>query len=195
MTVEISQVTELRARTGAGLMAAKKAMEESSGDMDKAIELLRKAGAAKAAKKADREAKEGLVYSYIHGTGRVGVLLVLNCETDFVARNEKFVNLAKDIAMHIAASDPEYLRIEDVPVEVIEKEKEIYIDILRKEGKAEEMLDKIAEGKLGKFYEERVLLNQYFIKDDSKTIGQLIEEAISVLGEKIEISAFTRYSL
>ena len=195
MTVDISQVTELRARTGAGLMAAKKAMEESSGDMDKAIELLRKAGAAKAAKKADREAKEGLVYSYIHGTGRVGVLLVLNCETDFVARNEKFVNLAKDIAMHIAASDPEYLRIEDVPVEVIEKEKEIYIDMLREEGKPEDMLEKIAEGKLTKFYENNVLLNQYFIKDDAKSIGQLIEEAISVLGEKIEISAFTRYSL
>lgn len=195
MSADIKQVQELRARTGSGLMDAKKALEEANGDLDKAIEILRKAGAAKAAKKADREAREGLVASYIHANGKIGSMIILNCETDFVARNEKFQTLAKDIAMQVAASDPQYLTVEDVPESEIAKEKEIYKEQLKKEGKPAEMLDKIAEGKLSKFYEENVLLKQSFIKDDAKTIEQLIEEAISVLGEKIEINKFIRFNL
>ncbi len=195
MSFDIKDVTELRTRTGVGLMAAKKALEAANGDMDKAIEELRKAGAAKAAKKADREAHEGLVESYIHANGKVGTLIVLNCETDFVARNEKFQALAKDIAMHVAAAAPEYLTREEVPADVVGKEIEIYKDLLRKEGKPEEMLEKIAEGKLNKFYAEKCLLEQEFIKDDSKTITQMLEEATSVLGEKVDLSRFSRFSL
>jgi elongation factor Ts len=170
-------------------------LEEAKGDMEKAIDSLRKLGAAKAAKKADREAKEGLVESYIHAGGRVGAMIVLNCETDFVARNERFRQLAKDIAMHIAASEPEYLRREDVPSAVLQKEREIYADQLRQEGKPAQMLEKIINGKLERFYQEKVVLEQSFIKDDAKTIRQLIDEAIAVLGEKIELSKFSRFSL
>lgn len=195
MSVDIKLVSELRARTGAGLMDARKALEEANGDMDKAIDELRKKGAAKAAKKADRDASEGLVESYIHANGKIGTLIVLNCETDFVARNEKFQSLAKDIAMHVAAAAPEYLTIQDVPEDVIGKEKEIYKEQLRQEGKPEDMLDKIAEGKLNKFYSESVLMEQPFVKDDAKTIKDLIEESIAVLGEKIELSKFVRFSL
>lgn len=195
MNEQIKQVTELRARTGVGLMAAKKALEEANGDMDKAIENLRKAGAAKAAKKADRETHEGMVEAYIHAGGKVGSLIVLNCETDFVARNEKFQQLAKDIAMHVAAAEPEWLTVEEVPEDAIGKEKEIYKEVLRKEGKPEEMLDKIVEGKMSKFYEEKVLLKQPFIKDDAKTIEELIQDNISVLGENITLARFTRFTL
>lgn len=195
MNEEIKKVTELRARTGAGLMDAKKAYEEAGGDLGKAVDILRKAGAAKAAKKADREAKEGLVEAYIHAGGKIGSMIVLNCETDFVARNEKFQHLAKEIAMQVAATDPEYLKVEDVPSEVIEKEKDIYKDQLRKEGKPEDKLDAICEGKMAKFYEENVLLKQRFIKDDAKTIEELIEEAIAVIGENITLSAFIRMSV
>ncbi len=195
MNEAMKKVTELRARTGAGLMAAKGALEEAQGDIEKAIEILRKAGAAKAAKKADRETHEGLVEAYIHAGGKVGSMIVLKCETDFVARNELFQNLAKDIAMHVAASDPEYLNVEDVPADILEKEKEIYKEQLRKEGKPEEMLDKIVEGKMGRFYEEKVLLKQRFIKDDEKTIESLIQSAISVLGENITLTNFSRFSL
>jgi elongation factor Ts len=195
MNEDIKKVTELRARTGAGLMAAKKAYEEAGKDIEKAIDVLRKAGAAKAAKKADRETHEGTVEAYIHAGGKVGSLIVLNCETDFVARNERFQTLAKDIAMHVAASDPEWLTVEDVPQDALGKEKEIQMEILRKEGKPEEMLEKIVEGKLGKFYEEKVLLKQPFIKDDSKTIEELIQDAIAVLGENISLAQYTRFSL
>ena len=195
MTVEIKQVTELRSRTGVGMMDAKKALEEANGDVEKAIEILRKKGSAKAAKKSDREAAEGLVQAYIHSNGRIGSMIVLNCETDFVARNEKFQQLAKDIAMHVAASSPEYLTKEDVPADIIGKEIEIYKEQLRKEGKPEEMLEKIAEGKLGRFYEEKVLLYQPFIKDDAKTIEQLIEGAIAVLGENIRLTKFALFTL
>lgn len=195
MNEDIKKVTELRARTGVGLMAAKKAYEAAEGDLEKAIEALRKAGAAKAAKKADRETREGIVEAYIHAGGKVGVLIVLNCETDFVARNETFKELAKDIAMHIAASSPEYLTVEEVPASVIDKEKEIYKEILRKEGKPEEMLDKICEGKVSKFYEEKVLLKQTFIKDEDLTIEALIESKIVVLGENISLAKFARFSL
>jgi len=195
MGEDIKKVSELRTRTGAGLMDSKKAYEEAGGDMDKAIDILRKAGAAKAAKKADREASEGLVESYIHAGGSIGSMIVLNCETDFVARNEKFQKLAKEIAMHVAAADPEYLRVEDVPDGIIGKEKEIYKEQLRNEGKPEDVLDKICEGKLAKFYEEKVLLKQPFIKDDSKTIEELIEGSVAIIGEHIELSKFARFSL
>jgi len=195
MNEDIKKVTELRARTGAGLMAAKKAYEEAGKDIEKAIDVLRKAGAAKAAKKADRETHEGTVEAYIHAGGKVGSLVVLNCETDFVARNERFQTLAKDIAMHVAASDPEWLTVEEVPQDALGKEREIQMEILRKEGKPEEMLEKIVEGKLGKFYEEKVLLKQPFIKDDSKTIEELIQDSIAVLGENITLAKFTRFSL
>lgn len=195
MKDDIKNVTELRTRTGVGLMAAKKAYEEAGGDIDKAIDVLRKAGAAKAAKKADRETKEGLVQAYIHAGGNVGSMIVLNCETDFVARNEKFKQLAKDIAMHVAASSPEWLAVEDVPKDAISKEIEIYKEVLRKEGKPEEMLDKIVEGKMSKFYEEKVLLKQSFIKDDDQTIEELIQGSITVLGENITLSKFAIFTL
>ena len=196
MAVDIKQVTELRGRTGIGMMDAKKALEQANGDMDKAIEILRKSGAAKAAKKsAERVAKEGLVESYIHANGKVGTTIVLNCETDFVARNEKFRKLAKDIAMQVAAANPEYLRVEDVPADVIAKEKEIYKEQLAKQGKPKDMLDKIAEGMLAKFYAEKVLLKQPFIKDDEKNVEQLIQEAVSSMGEKIELARYSRFTV
>lgn len=195
MSVDIKAVSELRARTGAGLMDAKKTLEAAAGDIDKAVDMLRKAGAAKAAKKADRETKEGVVETYLHSNGKVGTMIVLTCETDFVARNEKFRQLAKDIAMHVAAASPEYLRVEDIPHPIIDKEKDIYKEQLRAQGKPEEMLEKIAEGKLSKFYEEKVLLKQPFIKDEDKTIEQLIESAIAIIGEKIELTRFVRLSV
>lgn len=195
MSIDLKLVQELRAKTGVGLMDARKALEIAGGDLEKAIEELRKTGAAKAAKKSDREAKEGLVASYIHANGKIGTLVVLKCETDFVARNEKFKTLANDIAMHVAAASPEYLKVEDVPQAVLDKEIEIYKEQLRNEGKPEEMLEKIAQGKVNKFYDENVLLRQEFVKDDSKTINELIEEAVLALGEKIELTHFVRFSL
>ncbi len=195
MAADIKQVSELRARTGAGLMDAKKAMEQANGDMEKAVEILRKAGAAKAAKKADRVSKEGLVETYIHANGKVGTLVVLNCETDFVARNDMFKQLAKDIAMHVAAANPEYLKVEDIPENVVEKEMEIYKEQVRQQGKPADMLEKIAQNKLNQFYAERVLLKQPFIKDESKTIEELVQNATAVMGEKIELSRFTRFTV
>lgn len=195
MAADIKQVSELRARTGAGLMDAKKAMEQANGDMEKAVEILRKAGAAKAAKKADRVSKEGLVETYIHANGKVGTLVVLNFETDFVARNDMFKQLAKDIAMHVAAANPEYLKVEDIPENVVEKEMEIYKEQVRQQGKPADMLEKIAQNKLNQFYAERVLLKQPFIKDESKTIEELVQNATAVMGEKIELSRFTRFTV
>ncbi|MBI4122218.1 MAG: translation elongation factor Ts [Parcubacteria group bacterium] len=195
MSVDIKAVSELRSRTGAGLMDAKKTLEAADGDIEKAIDMLRKAGAAKAAKKAERETKEGVVEYYVHSNGKVGTMVVLTCETDFVARNEKFRQLARDIAMHVAAANPEYLRVEDVPASVTDKEKDIYKEQLRTQGKPEAMLDQIAQGKLGKFYEEKVLLKQPFIKDEEKTIEQLIEQAIAIIGEKIELTRFVRLAV
>lgn len=196
MPVDIKSVSDLRARTGAGMMDAKKALEEANGDIEKAIDLLRKAGAAKAAKKsAERVAKDGLVESYIHAGGRVGTMIVLNCETDFVARSDKFRQLAKDIALHIAAANPDYLRVEDVPQDVLAKEIDIYKEQMRAQGKPEDMLEKIAQNKLSQFYAEKVLLKQPFVKDDSHTIEQLISETVTAVGEKIELAKFVRFSL
>lgn len=196
MPVDIKQVSELRQRTGVGMMDAKKALEEANGDVNKAIEILRKAGAAKAAKKAaERVAKEGLVETYIHSNGKIGTLIVLNCETDFVARSDKFRQVAKDLALHVAASSPEYLRVEDVPAEVIEKEKEIYAALMKKEGKPEAVIAKVVENKMNTFFEEKVLLKQRFVKDDTKTIEQVVSDLVNTIGEKVELSKFVRFTV
>lgn len=187
------QVKELRGKTGAGVMDCKKALVEADGDMEKAIILLREKGLAKAAKKQSRSASEGIIESYIHGNGRIGVLVEVNCETDFVARNEEFKNFAKDIAMQVAASNPKYLSREDVPAEVIEKEKEILRAQALNEGKPEKVVEKIVDGRIEKYYEENCLLEQPFIKDPDKKVSQLIMEKIAVIGENITVSRFVRF--
>ena len=195
MGVDLQTITKIRERTGAGMMDVKKALDEAQGNEEKAIELLRKRGAAKAVKRAGKVAAEGLVYSYIHGQGRVGVLLEVNCETDFVAKSEPFGALVKDIAMHIAAIAPRYLSRDEVTPEILDKEKRVYIEQLRAEGKPEAMIDKIVEGKMNKFYSEECLLEQSFVKDEDKTIEQLVTAAIGEIGEKITIRRFARYEL
>lgn len=176
-------------------MEAKKALVESEGDFDKAIEGLRKRGAAKAAKKADRETSEGRVHTYTHSTGKIGVMVEVQCETDFVARNEAFISLCNDIAMHIAAMSPDYLTREEVPAETIEKEKEILAEQLRGEGKPEEMLEKILVGKMDKYYSEICLMEQDFIKDEDKTLQQLMEGSVLELGENMRITRFERFQI
>lgn len=187
-------VKKIRERTGAGMVAIKKAVDEAGGDEEKAIEILRKQGQSKAAKKADRVTKEGVVVSYVH-SNKVGALVKLLCETDFVARNEEFVALAKDIAMHITAMNPKFIKPEDMPVELIEKEKEIWRALLVTEGKPSEMIEKIMEGKEKKFREESALLTQTFVKNPEITINELIVAAIGKMGEKIEIGEMSRLEL
>lgn len=193
--VTVDMIRELRSRTGAGMMDCKKALEETGGDIEKAVDLLRKKGLAEAAKKAGRTAKEGIVTSYIHHNRRVGVLLELNCETDFVARTDQFEQLAKDIAMHIAMANPQYVSRNEVPEEVIEHEKTIEREKTEAEGKPEQVIEKIVEGKISKLYENICLLEQPFIKDNSKTIGDLINEAIVLLGENIVVGRFARFEV
>ncbi len=193
--ITAQMVKELREKTGAGMMACKKALIETDGDMDKAIDKLREMGLASAKKKASREANEGKVVSYIHAGGKIGVLVEVNCETDFVANTDDFNNLCKDIAMQIAASEPLYVAKEDVPQDVIEKEKNIQKEQLRQQGKPENMLDKIAEGKINKYFEEVCLLEQPFIKDGSVKIKNLIESAIAKLGENIVVRRFARFKI
>jgi elongation factor Ts len=189
-------ITRLRQQTGAGMVDCSKALEESAGDIEKAIEILRKKGEIKAAKKtAERTAKEGIVYSYIHSNHKVGAMLELNCETDFVARTEDFVSLAHDIAMQIVAGSPEYLKPEEVPSEVLEKEKEIAREQLMAEGKPADIVEKILDGKISKFYEETCLVKQAFIKDDSIKVEEYINRAIAKTGEKIEIKRFVRFQM
>lgn len=196
MSVSIAQVKELRERTGAGVLAAKKTLVETNGDIDKAIKLLRERGIAKAAKKASREAKEGLIASYIHFNGKVGVLIELNCETDFVARNDTFKKLASDLALQIASTAPRYVRREELSAEELEKERAIYVAAAIKEGKPEKIAEKIAEGRINKFfYKEHVLLEQDYVKEASKTIDQLVKEHISTLGENIVVRRFVRYAI
>jgi elongation factor Ts len=196
MSIDIKLISQLREMSGAGVSECQKALAETAGDLNAAIEILRKKGEAKAAKKtAERTTKDGLVCSYIHGNGKLGVLLELLCETDFVARNEVFKQLATDIAMHIAAMAPEYVREEDVPAEVVAKEKEIYLEQMAEEKKPDAIKEKIIEGKLKKFYEEICLVKQSFIKDETKTIEELIKEAIAKIGEKIEIGKFVRFKI
>lgn len=195
MEITLDLIKQLREETGAGMMDVKSALEESGGDREKAIEILRKKGLAARAKRAERTASEGVVEAYIHAGGKVGVLLELNCETDFVARTDDFKNLAHELALHIAAANPLYVNVEDIPVEVIEKEKEIAKEQAKNEGKPDNILDKIIEGRVAKFYEEAVLLNQPYVKDPNKKIGDLISEAVGKIGENIQIRRFTRYSL
>ncbi|ADL42911.1 translation elongation factor Ts [Caldicellulosiruptor obsidiansis OB47] len=191
--ITAEMVKELREKTGAGMMDCKKALEDAGGDMDKAIELLRERGLAKAAKKASRVAAEGIVESYIHGNGRIGVLVEINCETDFVARNEEFRQFAKDIAMQIAAANPKYVSREEVPAEVIEKEKAILRQQALNEGKPENVVDRIVEGRLEKFFEEVCLLEQPWIKNPDMKIKDLLTEKIAKIGENIVIRRFARF--
>ena len=190
-----NDVKTLRERTGAGMMDCKNALVECDGDMDKAIDYLREKGIAKAAKKAGRIAAAGIVDSYIHMGGRVGVLLEVNCETDFVANGEMFRTLVHDIALQIAAANPQYVCKEEVPEEVIEKEKNILRAQALEEGKPEKIVDKMVEGRIKTFYEDNCLLNQKYVKDTSKTIEQVIIEATAQIGEKISVRRFVRYEM
>lgn len=191
--ITAAAVKELREKTGAGMMDCKKALAETGGDMEKAIDWLRQKGLSAAAKKAGRAATEGVVASYIHGNGRIGVLVEVNCETDFVARNESFQELVHDIAMHIAAAAPMYVRREEVEPAVLERELEVYRGQLREQGKPEKIWDKILEGKKEKFFSEIVLLEQPFVKDPDKTVQQLVNEAVARIGENITIRRFARF--
>ena len=193
--VTSSDIAKLRAMTGIGMMDCKKALTETDGDMDKAIAYLREKGMAAAAKKADRIAAEGVVGSYIHMGGKIGVLVEVNCETDFVAKSDKFQALVKDIAMQIAAAKPLYIKEEDVPAEELEKEKEILANQAKNEGKPEAIIAKMVEGRLKKYYSDFCLLDQPFVKDGDKTVQEVINEAILSIGEKISVRRFTRYEM
>lgn len=195
MAVTAKQVAELRKMTGAGMMDAKKALEATNGDIDKAIEELQKKGVAKAAKKATRETSEGLVHSYIHSNGKLGALVEVNCETDFVARNEAFQELCQDLAMHVSASDPLYVSREDVPDELVEKQKAMFSEQAAEAGKPADVVKKILEGKMNKWYEEVVLLEQPFVKDEDMTIQDLVTKKVASLGENIQIHRFSRFQI
>jgi len=192
-TITADQVKQLRDRTGAGMMECKAALSEANGNMEEAITLLRKRGLAQAAKRAGRTTAQGLIGSYIHMGGKIGVLVEVNCESDFVARTEAFQNLVKEVAMHIAAADPKWVRREDVSPEAIEKEKSIYRAQMENSGKPANVLDKIVEGKLGSFYSQFVLLDQPFVRDDKMTVSQLVAETSAKTGENISIGRFTRF--
>lgn len=191
--ITAEMVKALRERTQAGMMDCKKALVETNGDMDKAIEFLREKGLATAAKKQSRIASEGIVDSYIHGNGRIGVLVEVNCETDFVAMNEKFKSFVRDIAMHIAATNPQYVSPADVPADVIEKEKSILKAQAMNEGKPEKIAEKIVEGRISKYYEEICLLEQAFIKDPDKKVKDVLMEMTATIGEKLSIRRFSRF--
>lgn len=195
MAITTEMVKELRAATGAGVLEAKKALEQHDGDFDKAVDMLREKGAARAAKRADRTAKEGLIELYAHPGNRVGVMLELNCETDFVARNEQFRELAHDLALHIAASSPRYLTKEDVPAAELEREMAVLKAQAITEGKPAEIADKIVAGRMAKYYEEFCLMEQPFIKDESVKIKDMLTDAIRVTGENIIVRRFARYEL
>ncbi|MBE3587078.1 MAG: translation elongation factor Ts [Thermoanaerobacteraceae bacterium] len=193
--VTAAMVKELRERTGAGMMDCKRALTETGGDMEKAVDFLREKGLAAAAKKAGRITTEGVVDAYIHGGGRIGVLVEVNCETDFVAKTDEFRLFVRDIAMQIAASRPEYVRREDVPEDIIAREREVLTAQARNEGKPEKIIQKMVEGRLEKFYKEVCLLEQPFIKDPDITVQQLLTEKIAKIGENISVRRFVRYEL
>jgi len=195
MQIPAQLVKQLRERTSAGFNDCRAALVEANGDLEKAIDILRKKGQAAAAKKAQREASEGLVGSYIHAGGKIGVLVELNCESDFVARTEAYQQLSHDIAMHIAALDPRYVRREEVTPEMLEKEREIYKAQALATGKPEAVVEKIVTGKMEKFYEENCLYEQHYIKDESVTIGEMITQAVAKLGENISIRRFVRFKV
>ncbi len=194
-SINAKDVAELRRRTGAGMMECKKALEATGGDFEKASEWLRAHGVARADKRADRAAKEGVVESYLHHSGRIGVLLELNCETDFVARTDDFRLLAKDIAIHIAASAPQAVSVDQLPLEVVERERRIYTEQVAQEGKPEAVRAKIVEGKLRKFYSEVVLLEQPFVKDDKRTVGEMVKAVSGKVGENVVVKRFARFQL
>lgn len=195
MEISAKDVKELRERTGAGMMECKNALQEAKGDMEAAIDILRARGAAKAAKRAEREAREGAIGSYIHMGGKIGVLVELGCETDFVARNEEFQQLVRDVAMHVAATNPAAVSREDIPAELVERERGVYREQMKESGKPEHIWDKIVDGKLEKFYAESALLEQPFVKNPDITVGQLVTEVSAKTGEKVEVRRFTRYAL
>ena len=195
MAITSKQVKELRERTGIGMMECKKALEEACGDADKAIGLLRKKGYARAKDKSERNTSAGMVGSYIHLNSRLGVLVEINCETDFVARNEEFQELVKNVAMHIAAANPKYVSSEEIPAEVLDEEKAIVREQFKDSKKPAEVVEKIVQGKLGKFYEEVCLLDQPFIKDDKITIRQLVQSYVAKFGENIRVNRFARFEI
>lgn len=195
MIISAQIVKELRDQTGAGMMDCKKALVDSNGDIEKALEFLRKSGVAKAEKKGSREAKEGIVYSYIHHGSRLGVLVELNCETDFVARTDGFKDLAHNLAMQIAATNPVAVSQKDVPEDLIIKEKEIFSSQAKESGKPENIIEKIVEGRVKKYFQEICLLEQPFIKDPDKHVGDLITEAVTILGENISVGRYIRFAI
>lgn len=195
MTISIDQIKELREVTGVGIMDCRQALEEANGDFEKAIDLLRKQGLAKAAKRSDREASEGKLELYTHGDGRVGVMVEVNSETDFVARSEEFRQFAHEIALQIAAAAPLYIRVEDIPETDLEHERNIFREQTLAEGKPENIVDKIVAGRMEKFYDETCLLRQQYIRDDSITIEQLLHQNIAAIGENILIRRFVRWEV
>ncbi len=195
MALDMESVKELRARTGAGVLDCKKALAECGDDVEKAVDYLREKGLAKAAKKVGRTAAQGLVFSYIHTNGKIGVLVELNCETDFVARTDEFQQLGHEITMQIAAANPQYVSPEEVPSEDIEREKEIYRNQALEEGKPAHIVDKIAEGRVNKFYEETCLLEQNYIRDPDRKIKDMVIDNIAKMGENIVVRRFARYSI
>lgn len=195
MEVTAAMVRELREATNVGMMDCKKALQDTEGDMEKAVDLLRKKGLSKAMKRSGREASEGMVHAYIHAGGRLGVLLEVNCETDFAAKSEDFQEFVKNVAMHIAAANPFGIQREDVPQEVIEREKAIYLEQARESGKPENILEKMVEGKMRKFYEESVLMEQAYVRDPNIKIQDYLNELVAKIGEKIVIRRFCRYQL
>lgn len=195
MSSNLEIIKKLRQETGAGMVDVKQALDESGGDQDAARDILRKKGLKIAAKKQERETKQGLIDAYIHQPGRIGAMVTLLCETDFVARNDDFKSLAHEIAKQIAAMAPQFVSPQDVPVDIVEKEKDVHRELLKQEGKPEDMMEKILEGKIQKFYEQICLVEQPWIVDDKKKINDLIVEATAKLGEKIEIKEFERFEL
>lgn len=194
-TISAKDVKELRDRTGAGMMECKKALTEAGGDMEKAIDILRAKGAAKAAKRSSREAREGAVGSYIHMNGRVGVLIEVNCETDFVARNDEFQELVRDLAMHIAAMNPLAVDAAGIPEDEVERERNVQIEAFRNEGKPENLRDRIVEGRMKKWFQEKTLLEQAFVKNPDITVGELVQGVSAKMGENIVVRRFARFAL
>ena len=194
-TITAKDVAALRERTGAGMMDCKKALEEANGDLDKAVELLRSKGAAKADKRAGRQTKEGMIANYIHHNGKIAVLVEINCETDFVARTEDFQQLGKSIAEHIAAAAPIAVDKDQVPQDKVESERRIFVEQVKAEGKPEHMIDKIVEGKVQAFYKDVALLHQAWVRDPKKTIGDLVKETSAKTGENVQVRRFVRYQL
>ena len=195
MAVSAKQVQELRAKTGAGIMDCKKALNEAGGSLDGALEALRKSGLAASAKKAGRIASEGLVGSYIHGGGKIGVLVEINCETDFVGRNEDFQGFVRDVAMHVAAANPQYLNREEVPADIVAKEKEILAAQIADEGRPANVVEKIVEGRINKFFKEICLMDQPFIKEPKQSVAEIQNELVGKIGEKISIRRYVRFEL